>query len=263
VIKDEPGVSVDLVQRHEGAAMLALWFMEATGAFALIGLWQSYRISRPARWNVAAVLLFSIVTVGLMARTGNTGGDIRHPEIRASQEAAVTEGAVGSLVHVFEPAPDKFTSAMLFSKWWWAFMMDLHFIGLALLIGTIGVLDLRIIGFAKQMPIAPLHRLVPWAMAGLGINLVTGMLAFIGMPVYYTYDVAFWLKMFTLLLLGLNAAVFYLTGTFRAVERLGAGEDAPISAKLLAASSLFLWLAVIAFGRYIQPFENSIPLGPN
>ena len=263
MITKEPGVSEAWIERHEGAAMLALWFMEATGALALVGLWQSHRASRPARWHVSAVLILSLVTVGLMARTGNTGGEIRHPEIRVSQGAAATEGTVGSLVHVFEPAPDKFTHAMIANTWWWAFLMDLHFIGLALLTGTIGVLDIRIMGFVKQLPIAPLHRLVPWAMAGLGMNIVTGMLAFIGMPTYYTFDVALWLKMLALLLLGLNVAAFYLTGTFDRIERLGSGEDAPAFAKFIAASSLFLCFAVIILGRYIQPLSDSIPLGSN
>lgn len=265
MIKGTPGVSDAFIQRHEGAAMLALWFMEATGALALIGLWQFHRISRPAPWNVSAVLLFSLLTVGLMTRTGNTGGDIRHPEIRASQGATVVEGTVGSIVHAIEPTPDKFSEDILawWGGWWWAFIMVLHFVGLALLIGTIGALDIRIMGFAKQLPIAPLHKFVPWAMAGLGINIVTGMLAFIGQPQNYIYNAAFWLKMLALLLLGLNAGAFYLTGIFDQVEHLGPGEDAPMSAKLIAASSLFLCFAVLTLGRYIQPTGDSLRLGSN
>jgi uncharacterized membrane protein len=265
MIKGKPGVSDAFIQRHEGAAMLALWFMETTGALALIGLWQFHRISRPAPWNVSAVLLFSLLTVGLMARTGNTGGDIRHPEIRASQQATAAEGTLGSILHALEPTPDKFSEDILawWGGWWWAFIMVLHFVGLALLIGTIGALDIRIMGFAKQLPIAPLHKFVPWAMAGLGINIVTGMLAFIGQPQNYIYNAAFWLKMLALLLLGLNAGAFYLTGIFDQVEHLGAGEDAPMSAKLIAASSLFLCFAVLTLGRYIQPTGDSLRLGPN
>src|SRR5207247_2753774 len=104
----------------------------------------------------------------------------------------------------------------------------------ALLIGTVGVLDLRLLGFLKQIPVAPLHRLTPWAMAGFGINTLTGILAFIGMPTYYAFDVAFWLKMLALFLLGLNASAFYFTDAFRSVEHLGAGEDAPPLAKFFA-----------------------------
>jgi hypothetical protein len=257
-IHGNPDAAAALIKRHEGAAILSLWFVLANGALALIGLAQSYRSSRPAHWNITAVLVFSLLTVGLMARTGSTGGDIRHPEVRASQEAPAKEGIVGSIVHVFEPAPDKFSQLMLNNDWWWGFLMGLHFIGLALLIGTMGVLDLRIMGFLRQLPIAPLHRFVPWAMAGLGINIVTGMLAFIGQPENYVFSIAFWLKMLSLLLLGLNAAAFYLTGIFDQVEPLGAGEDAPMSAKLIAASSLFLWFAVITLGRYIIPLRDTI-----
>jgi len=257
-IRGQAGVSDALMERHEGAAMLSFWFMEITGALALAGLWQFHRSSRPARWNISAVLLFSIVTVALMARSGNTGGDIRHPEVWESREAPVTEGTVGSIVHVFEPTPDKFIHAMVRSKWETAFLMDLHFFGLALIIGTVGALDLRILGFAKQLPIAPLHRFVPWALAGLGINVTTGMLVLIGMPVYYTFDAALWLKISALMLLGLNATAFYFTDAFRGVEHVRAGEDAEMSAKLIAGSSLCLWFAVIILGRYIQSFQETL-----
>ena len=58
-------------------------------------------------------------------------------------------------------------------------------------------------------------------MAGLGVNIVTGMLAFIGQPENYIYSVVFWLKMLSLVLLGLNAAVFYLTDIFDGSREAG------------------------------------------
>src|SRR5262249_48457310 len=235
-------------------------FMEITGALAFVGLWKRYRLSTDQRWSRdwIAILLFSAVTAGLMARVGNTGGDIRHAEIRFAEQVADTqESGLSAIVHVFEPSPSKFRDLMLISKWWWAFMMDLHFIGLALLIGTVGIFNLRVLGFAKPLPIAPLHRLTPWAMAGFGINTLTGILAFIGMPSYYTFDIAFWLKMLALWLVAINVGVFYLTA-FHKVEHLGPNEDAPRLAKFFAAMSLVLWFAVIALGRYIQSFSDTI-----
>jgi hypothetical protein len=257
-IAREPGVSEALVRRHEGAAMLGLWFVEATGAAALMLLWRSRRPVGVPRGNLAAVLLLAIVAAVLMGRTGNTGGDIRHPQPGTAPGAAIAEGMVGSIIHVFEPAPDGFTELMVANKWWWASMMVMHFVGLSLIVGVVGVIDLRIMGFAKELPFAPLHRLLPLAMAGLGINVVTGMLAFIGMPAYYAADIAFWFKLGALMLLGLNVAVFYLTGVFQRVERLAPGEDAALSAKIVAASSLVLWFTVIIAGRYIQHFEDSL-----
>lgn len=259
-IKKLPGVSEALIERHQGAAMLGLLFMEITGGLSLVALWKSQGPSSPERWNwsLSAVLLFSIVTVGLMTRVGTTGGDIRHPEITTGQEE-VTEGStLSKIVSRFEPSPGKVAELMTASKWWWAFMMDLHFVGLVLLIGTVGILDLRMLGFAKQIPLDPLHRLVPWAMAGFGLNLLTGVLAFTGMDQYYTYNWAFWLKMLAIMLLGLNVAAFYLTGAFESVQGLGPGEDAPPLAKFIAATSLLLCFAVITLGRYIQSYSDTI-----
>jgi uncharacterized membrane protein len=254
-IVEDPNVSNVLIQRHLGSAELSLWFMVITGGLAAIGLWQFGRQRRQASWNSAAVLVFSVSTALLMARTGNTGGEIRHAEVRVDQQASATE----ALMAYFEPSPPAFTDLMVASKWWWAFMMDMHFIGLVLVVGTIGLLNLRVLGFAKRLPIAPLNKLVPWGLAGFGINLVTGMLAFIGMSAYYTFNIAFILKVGVMLLAVASLALFYATSAFHDCEGVGPGEDAPPKAKLLAGASLVLWFGVIVLGRYIQPLENSIP----
>jgi hypothetical protein len=149
---------------------------------------------------------------------------------------------------------------MIASKWWWAFMMSMHFVGLSLIVGAIGLLDLRILGFAKQLPVGLLQRCLPWAILGLGINIVTGILAFVGMPEYYTYDAAFWFKIAVLMLALLNVGVFYLAGIFERVRDLGPDDHAPWIAKALSVSSLILWLAVIVSGRYIQLFQETISI---
>jgi len=250
----DPSVSNTLIQRHEGAAELAVWFMEITGALAVVALWQSIRKASPTRWNKSAIVIFSLVTVGLMARTGNTGGEIRHLEVRSAQEGTAAEAAMA----YFEPSPAKFTRLMIANKWWWAFMMDLHFIGLVLLVGTIGLFNLRVLGFAKQVPVAPLNKLVPWGIAGFGINVLTGLLAFIGMPTFYSHDIAFVLKIVAVLLAVTTLGLFYQMSAFRDCEAVGPGQDAPPRAKFIAGISLVLWLAVIVLGRYIQPLQDSI-----
>jgi hypothetical protein len=83
-----------------------------------------------------------------------------------SVAAEVSEGPIGSVLAAIEPTPKKLSTAMVFTKWMTAFLMDIHFIGLVLIVGTVGVLDLRILGVARQMPIAPLHRLLPWGLLG-------------------------------------------------------------------------------------------------
>src|SRR3989449_2730880 len=235
----DPGISNDLIQRHEGAAELAIWFMEVTGALAVVALWQCARRVPPAPWNTLAILVFSLLTVVLMARTGNTGGEIRHSEIRSAEENTAPYAALA----YFEPSPAKFTRLMVVNKWWWAFMMDLHFIGLVLLIGTIGMLNLRVLGFARQLPVAPLNKLVPWGIAGFGINVLTGLLAFIGMPTFYTHDIAFVLKIGVILLAVTAVGLFYLTNAFHDCEKLGPGQDAPRRAQLIARAAFGLWVS--------------------
>jgi hypothetical protein len=155
-------------------------------------------------------------------------------------------------------ASTEFSKLMIGNKWWWAFMMDMHFVGLTLLMGAIGLLDMRVLGFAKQLPIAALHKLVPWGIAGFVINVVTGVFAFIGMPLFYGYDIAFWLKMLFIALAGVNVAIFYFSSAFRECENLGPGQDAPVFAKFIAGTSLFLWISVIVLGRYIQIYDSTI-----
>jgi hypothetical protein len=119
-------------------------------------------------------------------------------------------------------------------------MMAMHFLGLILIVGTVGLLDIRIMGFLKQLPVAPLHRLLPWGLAGLGINIATGLMAFAGRPDNYIFSAALWLKILALMLLGVNAVAFYLTGIFGQVKKLEAGEDAPFSAKLRCERIVFV-----------------------
>jgi hypothetical protein len=139
-------------------------------------------------------------------------------------------------------------------SWLWPVMEMLHFVGMALLIGTVGLLDLRLLGLAKALPPAPFQRLVPWGLFGFGINAITGVLFIAGnrfAPVEYGENIAFQLKLLFMLLAAVNATAFYVTGVARRVEALGPGDNAPASAKLIAATGLSLWVGVICFGRLL------------
>ena len=94
------------------------------------------------------------------------------------------------------------------SPWLWPFCETLHFIGLALVIGFAGVFDLRLLGALKQIPIAALKRCLPWAMAGLTLNLLTGVVFFTTNPYGYAINPLWWAKIGVLGIAGLNAALF-------------------------------------------------------
>src|SRR5689334_1050447 len=69
-------ISNALMARHENAALLTLGLIFVTGSLSLAGLWQMYRDGRMAKWTTTAVLVFAILSVITVIRTGNTGGDI-------------------------------------------------------------------------------------------------------------------------------------------------------------------------------------------
>ncbi len=140
--------------------------------------------------------------------------------------------------------------------WLWPACETLHFIGMALLLGVIGVIDLRMLGVMKRVPFAPLHRLLPWGIAGFLINLMTGIVFFAGDPYQYKDNIAFLFKMLFIVLAGINVLLFYLI-PFRQVEAMGPGDDAPMSAKVIAATSIFLWFGVMFWGRMLPFIGNA------
>ena len=151
--------------------------------------------------------------------------------------------------------------AAFISKYTWAWPLGetFHFFGIILLIGGVGLFDMRLLGLAKQLPVKAVTRLLPWGVAGFIICVVTGLMFVTGVRANVPnspYDVIksnVWLQMkfVFIALAGLNLLVFYLTGMNRAVDHLGPGDDAPATAKVIAAASLFFWLGVIYFGRLI------------
>ena len=79
--------------------------------------------------------------------------------------------------------------------WLWPFCETLHFMGLALLVGVVGVFDLRMLGMARGLPLGPLQRLMPWAILGFVVNLITGFMFFAGDPFQYIHNIAFAFKL--------------------------------------------------------------------
>jgi len=144
--------------------------------------------------------------------------------------------------------------------WAWPMCETFHFIGLSLLVGIVGMFDLRVLGMAKGVPIEPLRRLLPWGVFGFVLCVITGgmFVTGIGGNLYgqHPYDILMFdyflqLKLLFLFLAGINVLLFYLTGTSRTVDRLGSGDDAPPLAKVIAGTSLFLWLGVVYWGRLL------------
>jgi len=239
VLQDQPDVSRQVMAAHQDAALLALILLELTGFAAWIALW------RFRRWHPIGILVLAVVTFGLMASAANIGGHIRHPEILAAGTAAPAPGwprtaAAGAAFVVDNP-------------WVWPIAEVFHFVGLCLLFGVVLLVNLRLLGFIKGVAFADVNRLLPWAMVGLGINIVTGMLFFLASPEQYTQNYAFVWKIALILVAG--ATLLYPTMCVQAGE--GSPDDrAPLLGKVIAAGSICLWIGVIFLGRFL-PYLGS------
>ena len=245
-LKRTPEVSKTMIYTHENAAFQAIWFMELTGGLAWLGLWQYRRLSRLPQGTLAAVLLAALATFGMMTRAANIGGEIRHEEIRTGPAPAepATDDPPRTMTRVIG-------DGMVNLKWGWPASETIHFIGLSLLFGVVLLVDLRMLGFMKAIPYSTLHRLLPWGVLGFGINVVTGMLFFVGAPPdFYVTNATFFWKLVLVLVAGANALYFTV---FDQPWALKADDTPPMTARVAAASGILLWTGVIFCGQML-PF---------
>lgn len=139
-------------------------------------------------------------------------------------------------------------------RWTWPIAESLHFCGLALMVGTVGTFDLRLLGLVRGLSPAALHRSIRFGLAGFVISAITGSLFIFGQPDQYFYNDAFKVKVVCLTLLGINVCAFYWLEA-RQVLALGPSDDAPLRAKTIAAISLTLLVAIMCAGRMLTFFR--------
>jgi uncharacterized membrane protein len=247
VLTQTAGISEAAIAAHQSAALLALMCMEITGAVAWFALWQFRRRARPPRDTLAAVFVLSMVALVVMAWAANLGGHIRHPEILSTTAA----NAVDSGPPLIDVAA--LGESVIGHLWVWPTGETLHFIGMSLSFGVLLVVNLHLLGFMSNVPFAAVHRLLPWGILGLAVNVMSGMVFFTGVPQQYLENPAFHWKVFLLMLAGLN--YLYLT-VFDHAWVLARGDRLPLMDRVMAASSLFLWVGVLYFGRML-PYLRS------
>jgi hypothetical protein len=143
---------------------------------------------------------------------------------------------------------------LMTSTWGWPIAEIIHFFGICLLFGAVGMFDLRMIGLVRGISLTALHRLVPFGVLGFLLCVATGFLFVFAATDQYLYNPAWQLKMALLIIAGLNMALFYLT-TSRRLALLGPEDSPPLAAQLFAAVSLLSWIGVITAGRVITAFR--------
>lgn len=119
----------------------------------------------------------------------------------------------------------------------------LHIVGIALVFGTLWIVDLAILGWLRGIDAAHLaRRVLPWTLTGFLLAAASGLTMFTTNVGDLIANPAFVLKMALLLVAGTNAAALHARGAIDVTRR---------ATRLQAGLSILVWLAVIACGRWI------------
>jgi hypothetical protein len=119
----------------------------------------------------------------------------------------------------------------------------MHIIAIALVFGTVVIVDLRLIGVIRAIDARLLAKtLLPWTLAGFALALLTGLTMFTSRIGDFISNPAFITKMCLLLAAGANAAVLHARGAI---------DDTGTFTKTQAILSMAMWIAIIFCGRWI------------
>jgi hypothetical protein len=129
---------------------------------------------------------------------------------------------------------------------------SLHVLAITLVVGSIAIVDLRLLGLASLDRAVNLltREVLPYTWGAFAVGAITGALLFSSNAKAYAHNFFFQGKMILLVLAGINMLIFHLFAG-REVERWSKAARPPVPAKIAGAVSLMLWVAVVGFGRWI------------
>jgi hypothetical protein len=138
-------------------------------------------------------------------------------------------------------------------------ILGFHSIGMAIVVGVTLMLSLRLFGYYRALPIDGALKLMPLAWAGFTINLISGLVLFIGQPRRELLTMTFNLKILMIVLAVLTMALMQRTLRNTEVVAYADGtavEVVPEAARTMALLANLFWIAAIISGRligYTQP----------
>jgi hypothetical protein len=152
-----------------------------------------------------------------------------------------------------------FSTRLRESDWTFSLIETVHVLSIAVMAGTIAVVDLRLLGAAfREQPVTRLTgQVTPVTWTGFLLMVVSGTLLFIAQPEKNAANPAFQIKLVLLALAGANFAVFHRL-VLRDVERWDSRPTPPAAARLSGAASLALWATIIVLGRLIAYFPEPV-----
>ena len=138
----------------------------------------------------------------------------------------------------------------------WAYPITeaVHIVGLALLFGSIAIVDLRLIGAGRRVPAAALvGYAVPWSLLGFALAATSGLMMFTAHASEFIEQPVFLLKMALIFTAGVNAAVLRV-GVLQRASQWPVDALPPPRVRIAATLSLVLWIGVITCGRLLAYF---------
>lgn len=126
-------------------------------------------------------------------------------------------------------------------------LLTVHVVSLCIFFGLILMMDLRLVGVGNLRTRAAdmSARLLPWQVVGFVIMTVTGVALVWAQPLRYYGKTFFWWKMGLMVLAGINAGIIHLI-----THKSEASWDSK-AAKIAGATSIVLWIAILALGRLV------------
>ncbi|HUC29906.1 MAG TPA: DUF6644 family protein [Candidatus Acidoferrum sp.] len=143
-------------------------------------------------------------------------------------------------------------SAIRESLWLFPAIETAHLLGMAMLVATITLFDLRLLDWMKRPErVSELgRRLLPWSWIGFTVQVITGALLFSSEAVKVYGNPAFRLKMLLILVAGVQVLIFHL-GFYRKAASWHERSSLPIAVKVAGGLSILLWVGVVTAGRFI------------
>jgi len=235
-----PEISKAVINSHRDMALWTLFGLAFTGGASWILLWQYRSRGAFSKTSLNVILLFAILTLAIMTETGHRGGLINHPEIRTATDILATDPNAG-----VSSALETLMKDMI----WFVPWQIVHFFGYCLIFGAVSAVALRVLGFWKSASFAAMHQLLVLGFLGVLMNVVSGMLMMLSDSYRYVVSDTTFAPKIVLITIGAMAVLYFSLSS--RIWSVKAGDNAPVTAKWIAAVVVLAWAGVIVCGRLL------------
>lgn len=135
------------------------------------------------------------------------------------------------------------------SLWGYPIALSLHAIGMALLVGVVAILDLRVLGLFRQVPFPGLNKWFPVVLAGFLVNLISGTMLYVSDPISLLKNIAFIVKIILVFVGLVLLLVMRATPAFKNIANMDESAIGGVPAKTVAIVSLIVWVSAVTAGR--------------